>query len=125
MRYIGRHNYHRFLGIRPRGCDAVLQTVVDGTNKIVGNYLDQNPTYFDFYLFFEYISFDRNEVIYTKCFKLIFVADIANPLIGDVGEYKKFVQIHTTQTLPPPTDHDVPVERRRRSTHQNGYRAKN
>lgn len=39
MRYIAKHNYQRVFGIRPRGCDIVVQTVVDGTYKIVGNNL--------------------------------------------------------------------------------------
>lgn len=34
--YKERHNYMRALGIRPRGCDSVLQTVVDGVVEIVG-----------------------------------------------------------------------------------------
>lgn len=36
MNYKEKYNYVRALGIRPRGCDSVLQTVVDGVVEIVG-----------------------------------------------------------------------------------------
>lgn len=45
MKYISRadNNFHRVLGIRPRGCDAQLQKLVDGAHQIVGkNSFNQN-----------------------------------------------------------------------------------
>lgn len=36
MEYIADKNYHRVLGIRPRGCDVRLQKLIDGAHKIVG-----------------------------------------------------------------------------------------
>lgn len=34
-----------------------------------------------------------------------FCTDIANPLIGDIIEYQRFVQIHTMRTITKPIDH--------------------
>lgn len=36
MKYKEKYNYMRALGIRPRGCESVLQTVVNGVIEIVG-----------------------------------------------------------------------------------------
>ncbi|XP_055297587.1 uncharacterized protein LOC129566075 [Sitodiplosis mosellana] len=66
MNYKEIKNYVRVLGIRPRGCDAVLQTVVDGVVEIV---------------------------------------DVANPLIGDLDEYERFVRVHTNDHAIEPIDH--------------------
>lgn len=48
--YMYRGNYHSILGIRPRGCDDTLQTVVEGIPKIVGKSIDIS-IYAIFFLF--------------------------------------------------------------------------
>lgn len=42
-------------------------------------------------------------------FLFCFRTDIANPLIGDIIEYERFVHIHTQRTITKPIDHEWTV----------------
>lgn len=40
----------------------------------------------------------------TYIFRMYF-SDIANPLIGDIAEYERFISIHTDKHIREPADH--------------------
>lgn len=99
MEYIANYNFIRVLGIRPRGCDAILQTVVDGTNKIVGTN-SFTTTRKNNINFFTFVSINGQ----------FFFSDVANPLIGDIVEYERFVYVHTEKHVRKPADHGECLE---------------
>lgn len=66
----------------------------------------KNHILLDFQTIYEYIhvtvSFGCSRMTnFLFCFR----TDVANPLIGDISEYERFVKIHTQRTITQPIDH--------------------